>query len=149
MVESTRLSVASLDEVRAVFETNVFGVIAVTQAMLPLLREAPAGRIVNVSSAGGSLTINADPMGQHRAAFGIYSSSKTALSAITLAFALDLESTRIKVNAAAPGFTATDLNNFQGTRTVQQAAREPVRLALLDANGPTGTFSNEDGPLPW
>ena len=151
MVESTRLSVASLDEVRAVFETNVFGVIAVTQAMLPLLREAPAGRIVNVSSAGGSLTINADPMGQHRAAFGIYSSSKTALKAITLAFAfaLDLESTRIKVNAAAPGFTASDLNNFQGTRTVQQAAREPVRLALLDANGPTGTFSNEDGPLPW
>ena len=149
MVESTRLSVASLDEVRAVFETNVFGVIAVTQAMLPLLREAPAGRIVNVSSAGGSLTINADPTGQHRAAFGIYSSSKTALNAITLAFALDLESTRIKVNAAAPGFTASDLNNFQGTRSVEEAAREPVRLALLDANGPTGTFSNEDGPLPW
>ncbi|HEV3215560.1 MAG TPA: SDR family NAD(P)-dependent oxidoreductase [Vicinamibacterales bacterium] len=60
-----------------------------------------------------------------------------------------LESTGIRVNAACPGFTATDLNNFQGTRTVQQAAREPVRLALLDANGPTGTFSNEDGPLPW
>jgi len=92
MAESTRLSVASLDEVRAVFETNVFGVIAVTQAILPLLREAPAGRIVNVSSAGGSLTINADPAGPHRAAFGIYSMSKTALSAITLAFALDLES---------------------------------------------------------
>jgi NAD(P)-dependent dehydrogenase (short-subunit alcohol dehydrogenase family) len=89
MVGSTRLSVASLDEVCAVFETNVFGVIAVTQAMLPLLREAPAGRIVNVSSAGGSLTINADPTGPHRAAFGIYSSSKTALNAITLAFALD------------------------------------------------------------
>ena len=57
--------------------------------------------------------------------------------------------TGIKVNAACPGFTATDLNNFQGMRTVQEAAREPVRLALLDANGPTGTFSNEDGPLPW
>ena len=149
MVESTRLSVASLDEVRAVFETNVFGVIAVTQAMLPLLREAPAGRIVNVSGAGGSLTINADPTGPFRGSFGIYSSSKTALNAITLAFALDLESTRIKVNAAAPGFTATDLNNFQGTRSVEEAAREPVRLALLDANGPTGTFSNEHGPLPW
>jgi NAD(P)-dependent dehydrogenase (short-subunit alcohol dehydrogenase family) len=149
MTMSTRLSVASLDEVRAVFETNVFGVIAVTQAMLPLLREAPAGRIVNVSSAGGSLTMTTDPTNPFRAAFGIYSSSKTALNAITLAFAIDLESTRIKVNAAAPGFTATDLNNFQGTRTVQQAAREPVRLALLDANGPTGTFSNEDGPIPW
>jgi NAD(P)-dependent dehydrogenase (short-subunit alcohol dehydrogenase family) len=150
MVSSGRASVASLNEVRAVFETNVFGVIAVTQAMLPLLREAPAARIVNVSSGAGSLTRNSDPTNPHRAMFGVvYSPSKTALNAITLAFALELESTGIKVNAACPGFTATDLNNFQGTRTVQQAAREPVRLALLDANGPTGTFSNEDGPLPW
>jgi NAD(P)-dependent dehydrogenase (short-subunit alcohol dehydrogenase family) len=159
MTKSDRLSVAPLDEVRAVFDTNVFGVIAVTQAMLPLLREAPAGRIVNVTSAGGSLTINADPANPQRAAFrfghglpfhyGVYSSSKTALNAITLAFALDLEPTRIKVNAAAPGYTATDLNSFQGTRTVEQAAREPVRLALLDANGPTGTVSNDDGPIPW
>jgi NAD(P)-dependent dehydrogenase (short-subunit alcohol dehydrogenase family) len=150
MVKSQRASVAPLDEVRAVFETNVFGVIAVTQAMLPLLREAPAGRIVNVSSAAGSLTMNAEPTNPYRAMFGVgYSPSKTALNAITLAFALELESTRIKVNAACPGFTATDLNNFEGTPTVEQGAREPVRLALLDANGPTGTFSNEDGPLPW
>jgi NAD(P)-dependent dehydrogenase (short-subunit alcohol dehydrogenase family) len=149
VAKSGRLSVVSLDEVRAVFETNVFGVIAVTQAMLPLLREAPAGRIVNVSSSSGSLTMNADPNNPHRAMFGIYSASKTALTAITLAFALDLESTCIKVNAPCPGFTATDLNNFQGTRTIQQAALETMRLALLDANGPTGTFSNEDGPVPW
>jgi len=149
MAKSGRLSVVSLDEVRTVFETNVFGVIAVTQAMLPLLRDAQAGRIVNVSSAAGSLTLNSDPKNPRRSMFGTYSSSKTALNAITLAFATDLESTGIKVNAACPGFTATDLNNFQGTRTVQQGAREPVRLALLDANGPTGTFSNEDGPLPW
>jgi NAD(P)-dependent dehydrogenase (short-subunit alcohol dehydrogenase family) len=149
MAKSGKPSVASLDEVRAVFETNVFGVIAVTQAMLPLLREAPAARIVNVSSSSGSLTMNADPTFPHRAVFGVYSASKTALNAITLAFAMDLESTRIKVNAACPGFTATDLNNFQGTRTVEQAARESVRLALLDANGPTGTFSSEDGALPW
>jgi len=150
MAKSGRASVASLDEVRAVFETNVFGVIAVTQAMLPLLRKAPAGRIVNVSSASGSLTLNSDSKNPHRAMFGVtYSPSKTTLNAITVAFALELESTHIKVNAACPGFTATDLNNFEGTRTIQQAAREPVRLALLDANGPTGTFSNEDGPLPW
>jgi NAD(P)-dependent dehydrogenase (short-subunit alcohol dehydrogenase family) len=148
IARSGRLSVVTLDEVRAVFETNVFGVIAVTQAMLPLLRDAPAGRVVNVSSAGGSLTLNSDPKNPHRLMFGTYSSSKTALNAITLAFASALESTGIKVNAACPGFTATDLNNFQGTRTVQQAAREPVRLALLDANGPTGTFSNEDRPAP-
>jgi NAD(P)-dependent dehydrogenase (short-subunit alcohol dehydrogenase family) len=150
MVRSQRASVASLDEVRAVFETNVFGVIAVTQAMLPLLLEAPAGRIVNVSSAVGSLTMNAEPTNPYRAVSGVgYSPSKTALNAITLAFALELEATRIKVNAACPGFTATDLNNFAGTRTVEQAAREPVRLAVLDENGPTGTFSNDDGPLPW
>src|SRR5258705_6241429 len=134
--KSGRLSVVSLDEVRAVFETNVFGVIAVTQAMLPLLREAPAGRVVNVSSASGSLTLNSDPANPHRKMFGTYSASKTALNAITLAFAADLESTRIKVNAACPGFTATDLNNFQGTRTVEEAAREPVRLALLGQDGP-------------
>jgi NAD(P)-dependent dehydrogenase (short-subunit alcohol dehydrogenase family) len=150
VVKSGRASVASLDEVRAVFETNVFGVIAVTQAMLPLLRKASAGRIVNVSSASGSLTLNADPKNPHRRMFGAtYSPSKTALNAITLGFALELESTGIKVNAACPGFTATNLNNFQGTRTVEQAACEPVRLALLDANGPTGTFSNENGQLPW
>jgi len=150
IVKSGRASVASLDEVRTVFETNVFGVIAVTQAMLPLLREAPAGRIVNVSSGTASLTLNADPSSMlHAMANVAYSPSKTALNAITLAFANELEPTGIKVNAADPGFTATDLNNFEGTRTVEQAAREPVRLALLDANGPTGTFSNEDGLLPW
>jgi NAD(P)-dependent dehydrogenase (short-subunit alcohol dehydrogenase family) len=149
IVQSGRASVASLDDVRAVFETNVFGVIAVTQAMLPLLREAPAARIVNVSSSAGSLTRNSIPTNPHRSMFGAYSWSKTAVNAITLGFALDLASTGIKVNAACPGFTATDLNNFQGTRTVQQAAHEPVRLALLDANGPTGTFSDENGSIPW
>jgi NAD(P)-dependent dehydrogenase (short-subunit alcohol dehydrogenase family) len=149
IVKSSRPSVASLDEVRAIFETNVFGVIAVTQAMLPLLREASAARIVNVSSSTGSLTRNSDPANPRRAMFGAYSWSKTALNAITIAFASDLESAGIKVNAACPGFTATDLNNFEGTRTVQHAAREPVRLALLDANGSTGTYSSEDGPVPW
>ena len=89
------------------------------------------------------------PKNPHRSMFGTYSSAKTALNAITVAFALDLESTRIKVNAASPDFTATDFTNFQGRCTVQQAAREPVRLALLDANGPTGTFSDENGVIPW
>ncbi len=149
VVVAGRLSSASLEEVRTVFETNVFGIIAVTQAVLPLLREAPAARIVNVASSGGSLTLNSDPANPHRAMFGTYSASKAAANAVTVAFAADLQSTGIKVNAACPGFTSTDLNNFRGTRTVEQAAHEPVRLALLDADGPTGTFSNEDGPLPW
>ncbi|MFZ0084294.1 MAG: SDR family NAD(P)-dependent oxidoreductase, partial [Candidatus Acidiferrales bacterium] len=137
-------------EMRAVWETNVFGVLAVTQAMLPLLREAPAARIVNVSSSVGSLTRTADPSSSWRSIFGpVYPASKTALNAITLAMAIELESTGIKVNAACPGYTKTNLNNYSGTRTVEEGAREPVRLALLGPNGPTGTFSNDDGPLPW
>jgi NAD(P)-dependent dehydrogenase (short-subunit alcohol dehydrogenase family) len=149
IAQSGRLSVASLDEIHTVFETNVFGVIAVTQSMLPLLQEAPAARVVNVASSGGSLTLNSDPTNPHRAMFGTYSASKAAANAVTVAFAADLEAAGIKVNAACPGFTATDLNFFRGTRTVQQGAREPVRLALIGPDGPTGTFSNEDGPLPW
>jgi NAD(P)-dependent dehydrogenase (short-subunit alcohol dehydrogenase family) len=148
--KSTRPSVVSLDEVRAVFETNVFGVVAVTQAMLPLLREAPAARIVNVSSGVGSLTRNSDPAYPWRSIFGpVYPASKTALNAMTLAMAIELESTGIKVNAACPGFTKTNLNNYTGTQTVEEGAREPVRLALLGPDGPTGTFSNASGPLPW
>jgi NAD(P)-dependent dehydrogenase (short-subunit alcohol dehydrogenase family) len=148
--KSTRPSNVSLDEVRAVFETNVFGVIAVTQAMLPLLLEAPAARIVNVSSSVGSLALNADPAFPWRSIFGpVYPASKTALNAMTLAMAIELESTGIKVNAVSPGFTKTNLNNYAGTQTVEDGAREPVRLALLGRDGPTGTFSNTAGPIPW
>jgi len=150
LVTSNIPSVGSLDNMRAVFETNVFGVMAVTQAMLPLLRAAPAGRIVNMGSSSGSLTLNSDPSYEHRQVFGAaYSPSKTALHAISLAFAIELEHTNIKVNIACPGFTATDLNNFRGTRTVEQGAREAVRLALIGADGPTGAFSDEEGPVAW
>lgn len=147
--KSGLLTLAPLADVRAVFETNVFGVIAVTQAMLPLLREAPAARIVMTASSGGSMTLNSDPSNPHRGMFGNYSVSKSAVHAVTLAFALALESTPIKVNAACPGFTATALNNFNGTGSVEDGAREPVRLALIGADGPTGTFSDHDGPVPW
>ena len=148
---ATRPSVVDLDEVRAVWETNVFGVVAVTQAMLPLLREAaPAARIVNVSSSVGSLTLNANPAFHYRSIFSpVYSASKTALNAMTLAMAIELEPAGIKVNAACPGFTKTNLNNFRGTQTVEEGAREPVRLALLGPDGPTGAFSNAAGPVPW
>jgi NAD(P)-dependent dehydrogenase (short-subunit alcohol dehydrogenase family) len=148
--KSTRPSIVSLDEVRAVWETNVFGVLAVSQAMLPLLREAPAARIVNVSSGVGSLTRNSDPAFPYRSIFGpVYPASKTALNAITLAMAIELESAGIKVNAVSPGFTKTNLNNYEGTETVEEGAREAVRVALLGAEGPTGTFSGASGPIPW
>src|SRR5271154_1984113 len=148
--KSTRPSNVSLDEVRAVWETNVFGVLAVTPAMLPLLREAPAARIVNVSSGVCSLARNADLAFPWRSIFGpVYPASKTALNAMTLPRAMELEPPGMKVNAACPGFTKTNLNNYAGTQTVEEGAREPVRLALLGPDGPTGTFSNAAGPLPW
>jgi NAD(P)-dependent dehydrogenase (short-subunit alcohol dehydrogenase family) len=150
-VKTTRPSNVSLDEVRAVWETNVFGVLAVYQAMLPLLREAPAARIINVSSGVGSLTMNSDPACPWRPNFGpVYPASKTALNAITLAMAIELESTGIKVNAVAPGFTKTNLNNYAGTETVEEGAAEAVRVALLGPDGPTGTFTHAKlGTLPW
>jgi NAD(P)-dependent dehydrogenase (short-subunit alcohol dehydrogenase family) len=149
MLQSSRASVASLDEVRTVFETNVFGVLAVTQAMLPLLREAPAARIVNIGSGVGSLTLNSDPTWEYRTGYGVtYAASKTALNAITLSFAIELEGTNIKVNVVSPGFTKTALNNFAGTDSIEEGAREPVRVAL-EEDGPTGTFSGPSGPLPW
>src|ERR1700678_209921 len=115
--KSTRPSNVSLDEVRTVFETNVFGVVAVTQAMLPLLREAPAARIVNVSTGVGSLTRNSDPAYPYRSIFGpVYPASKTALNAMTLAMAIELESTNIKVTAARPGFTSTIMRARRASR---------------------------------
>jgi len=149
--KTVRPSNVSLGEVRAVWETNVFGALAVYQAMLPLLREAPAARIVNVSSGVGSLTMNSDPSGRYRANFGpVYPASKTALNAITLAMAIELESTAIKVNAVSPGFTKTNLNHYEGTETVEEGASQAVRMALLGPDGPTGTFTHAKlGTLPW
>ena len=149
--KTTRPSNVSLDEMRAVWDTNVFGVLAVYQAMLPLLREAPAGRIVNVSSGVGSLTRTSDPAYPYRSIFGpVYPASKTALNALTLAMAIELENTAIKVNAVSPGFTKTNLNNYAGTDTVEEGAREAVRVALLGPDGPTGTFTHATlGTLPW
>ena len=147
----TRSSNVSLDEVRAVWETNVFGVLAVTQAMLPLLRKAPAARIVNVSSGVGSLTNNSDPASPWRSIFGpVYPASKTALNAMTLAMSIELEPAGIKVNAVSPGFTKTNLNNYAGTETVEEGAREAVRVALLGPDGPTGTFTRwKNVTIPW
>lgn len=147
----TRPSNVSLDEMRAVWDTNVFGVLAVYQAMLPLLRKAPAARIVNVSSGVGSLTTNSDPAFPYRAIFGpVYPASKTALNALTLAMAIELEPEGIKVNAVSPGFTRTNLNGYAGTETVEEGAREAVRVALLGPDSPTGTFTRwENKTIPW
>jgi NAD(P)-dependent dehydrogenase (short-subunit alcohol dehydrogenase family) len=147
----TRPSIASLDEIRAVWETNVFGALAVYQAILPLLRESSEARIVNVSSGVGSLTSNADPSHPFHASYGpVYPASKTALNAITLAMMIELESTGIKVNLVSPGFTKTNLNGYEGTESVEDGSREVVRVALLGPDGPTGTFTRwENETIPW
>ncbi len=148
---SSKASNASLDEIRTVWETNVFGVLAVYQAMLPLLRKSSDARIVNVSSGVGSLTTNADPAFPYHSIFGpIYPASKAALNAITLAIMVELESTDIKVNLVSPAFTATNLNGYAGTESVEDGSREVVRVALLGPDGPTGTFTRwENTPIPW
>ncbi len=147
----SQASNASLDEIRAVWETNVFGVLAVYQAMLPLLRESSDARIVNVSSGVGSLTLNADPGYPYHPYFGpIYPASKTALNAITLAMMVELESADIKVNLVSPGFTSTNLNGYEGAESVEDGSREVVRVALLGPEGPTGTFTRWDNnTIPW
>jgi NAD(P)-dependent dehydrogenase (short-subunit alcohol dehydrogenase family) len=119
--------------------------------MLPLLRKAPAARIVNVSSGAGSLAEISNPAHPGRSIFGpTYSASKTALNAMTLAMAIELEPEGIKVNAISPGFVKTNLNGYTGTLTVKEGAREAVRVALLGPDGPTGTFTRwENEPIPW
>ncbi|MFD9500812.1 SDR family NAD(P)-dependent oxidoreductase [Streptomyces sp. NPDC060035] len=144
-------SSVDLDMVRAVFETNVFGVIAVTNAMLPLLRRSPAPRIVNVSSAAGSLAIAGDPDGPLAGlpASAAYTPSKTALNALTVQYANELRKNGILVNAADPGYVDTEINNHSGYLTVAQGAAVLVRLATLGTDGPTGGFFSEGGPVPW
>jgi NAD(P)-dependent dehydrogenase (short-subunit alcohol dehydrogenase family) len=144
-------STVELELVREVFETNVFGVIAVTNAVLPLLRRSPAPRVVNVSSHAASLTLTGDPDGPFAALLpsAAYSPSKSALNALTVQYANELRGDGILVNAVAPGYVDTDSNNHTGFLTVAQGAAVVVRLATLGADGPTAGFFGEDGPLPW
>ncbi|TIV96253.1 MAG: SDR family NAD(P)-dependent oxidoreductase [Mesorhizobium sp.] len=134
-------------DIKATYDVNVFGPVRVTQAFLPLLLASSGARVVMVSSNLGSLA-RAAGNSQSPNVMG-YGSSKTALNAITVAFARELAPMGITVNSVAPGYTATDLNGHKGHRTVQQAAEIVVRLATLDAGGPTGGYFDENGPLPW
>jgi len=137
---------ATADDFREIYETNVFAVVEVTNKMLPLLKRSSAGRIVNISSIRGSLGAEGAFVGQPYIA---YSSSKTAHNALTVHYARELRDTKIKVNSAAPGHVATDFNNFKGIRTPEEGAAIAIRLAMLDENGPTGGFLNDDGTITW
>jgi NAD(P)-dependent dehydrogenase (short-subunit alcohol dehydrogenase family) len=142
-------STADVDLMRTVYETNVFGVVAVIQAMLPLLRRAPAGRIVNISSGLGSLVLTRGPDGPMRGSRLLaYNSSKTALNAVTVQFANELSDTPIKVNAANPGLCATEMSDGKG-RPASEGAEVALRLATLGVDGPTGGLFGETGPVPW
>ena len=152
---SQKASIAPIDEMKAVWETNVFGTLALTQAFLPLLRKAPAARIVTVSSTLGSLSLNADVANPYRSNFdAVYGASKTALNGVFLSLANELEDSNIKVHLVSPGFTATALNNFQGTDTVEEGSQEPIRVALAE-DLPNGSFTGpaeftgEGNVIPW
>jgi NAD(P)-dependent dehydrogenase (short-subunit alcohol dehydrogenase family) len=149
-IDNVPPSQLDIEVLRRTYDTNVFGVFAVTKAMLPLLRKSEAGRIVNMSSGLGSLAQNSDPNYEYaQVKLLAYNSSKTALNAMTVQFAHELKDTPIKVNCADPGYVATDINNHRGSRTVQQGATAPVRLATLPDDGPTGGFFDENGVVPW
>jgi NAD(P)-dependent dehydrogenase (short-subunit alcohol dehydrogenase family) len=152
-------SETTLETMRQVYETNVFGVVAVTNALLPLLRRAPAARIVNVSSEVGSIASTTDPKSPLWKLTSVpYPSSKTALNMVTAMYAKELWDTPIKVNAANPGYCATDLNGNSGFRTAEEGAEVSVHLATLPEEGPTGTLwgylweaggPDSYGVLPW
>ena len=146
---------AGIDTFKKVYETNVFGVVRVTQAFIDLLRNSPEPRIVNVSSSQGSLTLASNPSNKyyhHKGA--VYQSSKSALNMYTITLAYELRDTAFKVNAVDPGFTKTDFNNHRGTGTVEEAGSRIVKYALIDKDGPTGKYFSEEmnpetGEIPW
>jgi NAD(P)-dependent dehydrogenase (short-subunit alcohol dehydrogenase family) len=138
-----------LDVVRTVVETNVLGVVRVTNAMLPLLRRSTSPRIVNVSSSVASLTRQADPDIDVGPVMAAYAPSKTFLNAITVQYARRFAGTNILINAACPGLVATDFTGFRAPRTPEQGAATAIRLATLPDGGPTGSFVEDDGVIPW
>jgi NAD(P)-dependent dehydrogenase (short-subunit alcohol dehydrogenase family) len=135
--------------VRAAVETNVIGVLRVTNAMLPLLRRSASPRIVNMSSTVGSLTRQSDPAAEMGPLSAAYSPSKSMLNALTIQYAKELRDTNILINAGCPGYTATDLNGFRGVRTPEQGAAIAIQLATLPDDGPTGGFFEDAGVVPW
>lgn len=147
--------VAGIDQLKKVFDTNLFGVIRVTQAFINLLKQSPEPRIVNVSSSQGSLTLATDTNNKyynHKGA--VYQPSKSALNMYTIILAYELKDTVVKVNAVDPGFIKTDFNNHRGTGTVEEAGTRIMKYVLIDNDGPTGKFFSEEynpatGEIPW
>jgi len=139
-----------MELLRKVFETNFFAQVALTEALLPLIRKSAAGRIVNLSSILGSLGLHADPKSPiYNAKSFAYDASKTALNAFTIHLAYDLRDTKIKVNSAHPGWVKTDMGGSQAPMELSEGAKTAVALATLTDDGPTGGFFHLGKPLPW
>jgi NAD(P)-dependent dehydrogenase (short-subunit alcohol dehydrogenase family) len=143
-------STVTPDVLRQTFETNFFSVVALTQALLPLIRKAPAGRIVNLSSILGSLTLHSDPSSgiYDKKAFA-YDASKTALNAFTVHLAQELRATKIKVNSAHPGWVQTDMGGSAAPLRLSEGGKTSVQLATLPDDGPTGGYFHLGEQLPW
>lgn len=146
---------ATIDQFKAAYDVNVYGVVRVTQAFIDLLKKSSTPRIVNVSSSQGSITLHSDPNYKYYDYKGaVYLSSKSALNMYTVVLAYELKNTNFKVNAVCPGFTKTDFNGHRGTGTVEEAGKRVVKYALIDNDGPTGKFFSEEnnpetGEIPW
>jgi NAD(P)-dependent dehydrogenase (short-subunit alcohol dehydrogenase family) len=136
----------TVEDMRNVYEVNVFAVVRMMNAFLPLLMRADAPRVVNVTSKRGSIGEEGAWTGQPSM---VYSSSKTALNALTVHYAREFAGTKLKINGAAPGHVATDFNNFRGTRTPDEGAAVAIRLAALPEDGPTGAVFEDDVRLAW
>lgn len=144
------ISTCSVDNLRKVFDTNVFGTLQTIHEFLPLLKKSSHSSIINVSSEVGSLTLLAAPeKNSSRDQFHVYGSSKTAINALTLMLANELHDTGVSVNSVTPGFTATELNNFQGKKTPEQGAKPIVKLATESELSVTGKFFKDGGDAPW
>jgi NAD(P)-dependent dehydrogenase (short-subunit alcohol dehydrogenase family) len=141
---------SAMEILRETFETNFFGTVALTRTLLPLIRKAPAGRIVNLSSILGSLTLHSDPASgiYHHKSFA-YDASKTALNAFTVNLAYELRETPIKVNSAHPGWVRTDMGGAYADLDITEGAKTSVWLATLPADGPNGGYFHLGKKLPW
>ena len=145
-----RASDVPLDLLHKVFETNFFAPVALTKTLLPLLKKSEAGRIVNLSSILGSLTLQADPKSPiYNAKSFAYDASKTALNAFTVHLAYELRGTKIKVNSAHPGWVKTDMGGEQAPMELADGSKTSVELATLPENGPSGGYFHLGKPLPW
>ena len=149
--ETKKPSEQSLETWRKTFETNLFGLIATTQAFLPLLRKSEAGRIVNLSSILGSITFHAKPGSPiyDSKSYASYNVSKSAVNAYTVQLAYELKDTKIKVNAAHPGWVKTEMGGEGATMELDDGAKTSVALATLGPEGPNGAYIHMGESLPW